>query len=171
MDSLTIYKKADKLVQSFGTRNPIEIAKGRGIEVTFVDYFNTLLGLYTCQYRKRAMYISNTIDESLTRIVAGHELGHDAFHRDFAKNGLTEFEIFRMKQMPIEYEVNAFASHILLDTEECIQLARNGYPIWDIARMMNSEINLLLIKFQELIKLGYDFKMPVTPTSDFLKNI
>ena len=42
MDSLTIYKKADKLVQSFGTRNPIEIAKGRGIEVTFVDYFVTI---------------------------------------------------------------------------------------------------------------------------------
>ena len=36
---------------------------------------------------------------------------------------------------------------------------------------MNSEINLMLIKLQEMSRLGYNIRVPFEPKSDFFKNI
>lgn len=83
---------------------------------------------------------------------------------------LQEFELFRMRS-GTEYEANAFAAHVLIDTDECLAYARDGYDVVQIAKMMNSEINLMLIKLQELIRLGYDLRLPMEPRSDFFKNI
>ena len=82
-----------------------------------------------------------------------------------------EFEIFNMRKDRTEYEANAFASHILLDTDECLEYIRNGYDIVTISKIMNTEVNLLLIKCQELIRLGYNFRMPMEAQGDFLKNV
>ena len=117
------------------------------------------------------MLLNNRMDEYLTQMVAGHELGHDIYHRDLAKGkGLQEFELFRMHNTT-EYVANAFAAHVLIDTEECLEYARNGYDVVQMAQAMNSEINLMLIKLQELIRLGYPLQLPVEPRSDFFKNI
>ena len=70
-----------------------------------------------------------------------------------------------------EYEANAFAAHLLIDTNECLEYARNGYDVVQIARAMNSEINLMLIKLQEMSRLGYNIRVPFEPKSDFFKNI
>lgn len=105
-------------------------------------------------------------------MVIAHELGHDAEHRDRAKeskDGLKEFTLFQMKDTT-EYEANAFASHILLDNEEVYDLARSGYDVVQIAQQMGSDINLMLIKLQEMNKLGYDFNIPYDPDSRFSEN-
>ena len=83
---------------------------------------------------------------------------------------MREFELFRM-QSSTEYEANAFAAHLLIDTDECLEYAREGYDVVQIARMMNSEINLMLIKLQELIRLGYNLRLPMEPRNDFFKKI
>ena len=80
------------------------------------------------------------------------------------------FELFRM-QSTTEYEANAFAAHTLIDTDECMELARNGYDIVQMSQIMNSEINLMLIKLQEMNRLGYNLRLPMEPRSDFFKNI
>lgn len=117
------------------------------------------------------MFLNDRMDEYLTQMVAGHELGHDVFHRDLAKGeGLREFELFRMTSTT-EYEANAFCAHILIDSNECFEYARNGYDVVTIAKLMNSEINLMLIKLQEMIRLGYDLRLPMEPRSDFFKSI
>lgn len=171
IDSAEIYKKANNLVQMHGTRNTITLAKYSNIMVIPVDYFTNLLGMYVFRWKHRVMFLNSKMDDYLTLMVAGHELGHDAYHRELAKGeGMKEFELFRMKSS-IEYEANAFAAHILIDTDECLEYARNGYDVVQIAKMMNSEINLMLIKLQELIRLGYDIRVPFEPRSDFFKNI
>ena len=127
--------------------------------------------MYTYRWRTRAIFLNNRMDETLTQMVCGHEIGHDIYHRELAKNdGLKEFELFRMYNST-EYEANAFASHILINTEECLELALNGYDVVQMAKMMNSEINLLLIKLQEMAKLGYELRLSMTPQGDFFKNI
>ncbi len=40
-----------------------------------------------------------------------------------------------------------------------------------ISNMLNSHINLLLIKMQKINKMGYDFNVPHLPEGDFLKKI
>lgn len=171
IDSEGIYRKANLTVNRFGTRDPIQIAKERGVEVIYTSDFKNLLGMYTYQWRKRAIFLNDRMDEYLTLMVAAHELGHDTYHRELAKDGgFKEFELFRMTNQT-EYEANAYAAHILIDTEECLELARSGYDVVHIAKAMNSEINLMLIKIQEMIRLGYDLRLPMSPQSDFFKNI
>ena len=171
IDSVGIYKKANNLVQKHGTRNTLILAKESGIDVVPVDCFDDLLGMYSCRWKHRVMFLNARMDEYLTLMVAGHELGHDIYHRELAKGeGLREFELFRM-QSTTEYEANAFAAHTLIDTKECLEYARDGYDIVQISKMMNSEINLMLIKLQELIRLGYNLRLPMQPQSDFFKNI
>ena len=53
-------------------------------------------------------------------------------------------------QSSTEYEANAFAAHVLIDTDECLRICREGYDVVQLAKAMNSEINLMLIKLQEL---------------------
>lgn len=171
IDSVGIYKKANNLVQMHGTRDAIKLATYSGVEVFPVDYFTNLLGMYVYQWRHRAIFLNNRMDEYLTQMVTGHELGHDIYHRELAKGeGMREFELFRMKSAT-EYEANAFAAHLLIDTDECLEYARNGYDVVQIARAMNSEINLMLIKLQELQRMGYHIRVPFEPKSDFFKNI
>lgn len=171
INSEDIYRKAGLAVSRFGTRDPIKIAGESGVEIIFTDGFKNLLGMYAYQWRKRAIILNSRMDDYLTLMVAAHELGHDTFHRELAKDGrFKEFELFRMKDSA-EYEANAFAAHILIDTEECLELAHSGYDVVHIAKAMNSEINLMLIKIQELIRLGYELRLPMSPQSDFFKNI
>lgn len=171
IDSVGIYKKANSLVQMHETRNTIKLAQASGVEVIQVNYFNDLLGMYVYRWKHRAMFLNDRMDEYLMQMVAGHELGHDAYHRELAKGeGMKEFELFRM-QSSTEYEANAFAAHLLIDTDDCLDYVRNGYDVVQIAKAMNSEINLMLIKLQELNRLGYHLRIPFEPRSDFFKNI
>lgn len=171
IDSVGIYKKANNLVQQHGIRNTIKLAKYTGVEVIPVDGFANLLGMYVYRWKHRAMFLNNRMDEYLSLMVAGHELGHDVYHRELAKgDGIREFELFRM-QSATEYEANAFAAHLLIDTDECLDYARDGLDVVQIAKAMNSEINLMLIKLQELVRLGYNIRVPFEPRSDFFKNI
>ena len=85
------------------------------------------------------MLLNGRMDEYLTQMIAGHEMGHDIYHRNLS-NGTDhqEFELFRMKDAT-EYEINALAARLLIDADECLEYVRNGYDAVQIAS--NSEIN------------------------------
>ena len=70
-----------------------------------------------------------------------------------------------------EYEANAFASHLLLDTDEMLEYAHRGYGAVEVAQLKGGDINLVLIKLAELNKLGYDLRMPTEPDGCFFKKI
>lgn len=172
MDSFTLYQKANSLVRQCGTRDPEKIAGEIGITIYPMDSKN-LLGMYTCRWNHRMIFVNPHMDHYLRKMVIAHEIGHDSEHRDIAKksqNGLKEFMLFKMKDNT-EYEANAFGSHILLDNDEIYRYAQEGYDVVQIARIMNSDINLMLIKMQEMNKLGYDFRLPTNPDSRFFRKI
>lgn len=171
MDSIAIYRQAENLVQRCGTRNALQIADDIGVWVYYEASFGDLLGMYTVRWNHRLMFLNPKMDDYLLQMVAAHELGHDARHRDLAKaEGMKEFVLFRMKDNT-EYEANAFASHILLDNDEVYSMARQGYDVVQIARALGSDINLMLIKMQEMNKLGYNFHVPFEPDSRFFRRI
>lgn len=173
MDSYAIYRKANTLVRQTGTRDSEKIAREIGIWIYNEPAFDDLLGMYTFRWNHRLIFLNPRMDSYLRQMVIAHELGHDSEHRDRAKaskNGLQEFTLFQMKDTT-EYEANAFASHILLDNDEVYSLARSGYDVVQISQMLGSDINLMLIKLQEMNKMGYDFKIPYDPDSRFFKKI
>lgn len=54
---------------------------------------------------------------------------------------------------------------------EVYNLARQGYDVVQIAQMMYSNINLMLIKMQEMNKLDYDLRIPYDPDSRFFRKM
>lgn len=68
-----------------------------------------------------------------------------------------------------EYEANVFAAHLLLDEAEVHRLAEEGYDIVSLAKMLHTDINLLLIKLHEMQKKGYAMRLPEKPRANFLE--
>ena len=70
-----------------------------------------------------------------------------------------------------EYEANAFAAHLLMDTDAVYAELKEGCDEFTLAQKMNCNINLTLIKLQEMAKLGYDIRPSDSVDSQFLKKI
>ncbi len=170
MDSYEIYRHANELVQHHGTNDPIRLCKDMGIKRMDVPDFTTLLGMYTYRWKHRIILMNPNINRTLYRMVLAHEIGHDQQHRHLAAgDGLQEFQMFHITDMT-EYEANAYASHILIDDTEMVELFKAGYDIATVAKMLHVNVNLLLIKTQELNRMGRDFKLPYTPDARFFRN-
>lgn len=154
-----IVKKANKIVDLCGTRDPHRIARELGVEILYYP-FNRQRGAYKVIMRNRFMFIKDNLHPVMEKIVLLHELGHDSLHREEATQvgGFKEFNIFDMRQSRMEYEANIFASQISLPDDEILEYIENGYDIQQIARAMHSDINLVALKTDTLIAQGYRFR-------------
>ena len=152
-----IYKKANSIVKSCGTRDTLKIARELGIHLHFLDNLNDLLGMYTYRHKERHILLNSNMEYLIMQMVCGHEIGHDTFHRDM-----------RTKH---EYEANAFASHLIIDDDELIDLMKQDYDVVQLSAAMGTNINLMLIKLNELNRMGWQLNLPYVPHSDFLKNV
>jgi len=172
LDSYKIFKQANDLVRQCRTRNAEYIIEDLGIQIYYEDGFSDLLGMYTFRWNHRMIFMNARINSYLKQMVLAHELGHDQRHRDIAKAGkpLKEFNLFSMKDTT-EYEANAFAAHILLENDEVYTLAKQGYDVVSIAKILNADINLMLIKLQEMNRLEYEFKIPMRGDPYFFRKI
>jgi len=102
------------------------------------------------------------------RTICAHELGHDRLHQHLAKDkALQEFMLYDMRSRP-EYEANIFAGELLIDDDEVLALVEDGYDVCQIADELGEDMNLVLIKIDELRKQGHDLSVPYRPASDFL---
>ncbi len=157
------------MVKQTGTRNPMKIASEIGVMLRYSEELDKLLGLYTYRWKHRIILLNDKMEEIMARMVCAHELGHDALHRDIAKgDGLKEFVLFNMKDTT-EYEANAFATHLIIDDDDIYSMSKDKYDVVQMAKMLNVNINLVLIKLQELNKLGYDFRVSCEADSFFFR--
>jgi Zn-dependent peptidase ImmA (M78 family) len=139
------------MVKQTGTRNPMKIASEIGVMLRYSEELDKLLGLYTYRWKHRIILLNDKMEEIMARMVCAHELGHDALHRDIAKGeGLKEFVLFNMKDTT-EYEANAFAAHLIIDDDDIYSMSKEKYDVVQMAKMLNVNINLVLIKLQELL--------------------
>lgn len=169
IDSFYIYSKATEMVKQTGTRNPMKIASEIGVMLRYSEELDKLLGLYTYRWKHRIILLNDKMEEIMARMVCTHELGHDALHRDIAKgDGLKEFVLFNMKDTT-EYEANAFAAHLIIDDDDIYSMSKDKYDVVQMAKMLNVNINLVLIKLQELNKLGCNFRVPCEADSFFFR--
>lgn len=164
-----ISEKALALISKYETRNPFEIAKALGVHILWTDEFTKLKGMYMIMKRNRFIVLNSNLDERTASIVCAHELGHDQLHRELAKlGGLQEFVLYDMSTRP-EYEANIFAASLLLDESEMLDLIYNyNYDAEQIARTMNSDINLVALKAAELTTKGHQLKK-LEAKANFLK--
>lgn len=167
-----IYRKANQIVQKSGTQDALQIARNSGIYLHFVEGFKNLLGMYTYQQKERHILLNANMDDILMNMVCAHEIGHDTLHREKAKGKsvLSEFVLFDMRTA-VEYEANAFAAHVLIDDDELAFYLQQGYDMAQLSAAMNTNINLMLIKLNEMNRMGKNYNLPYVPSADFFKNI
>ena len=55
------------------------------------------------------------------------------------------------------------------DYSSYYSMSKEKYDVVQMAKMLNVNINLVLIKLQELNKLGYDFRVPCEADSFFFR--
>ena len=160
MTGKMLSKVGASLVRRFGTRDPFQIAKELGISVLLCEDFGSLKGMYRVVKRNRFIFLNKDLGDRMLRIVCAHELGQ--------ANSLHEFMLYDMTTRP-EYEANIVAAEILIDNEELLDyIYTYRYSAEQIARAMDTDINLVALKIAHLAELGYDLR-PVNHRSDFLR--
>ena len=75
IQTLEIVKKANRLVNELGTRNPHRMARELGIAVIPLD-FKRQRGAYKVLMRNRFIFIKSDLHPVMENIVMFHEIGH-----------------------------------------------------------------------------------------------
>lgn len=164
-----IFNLAESLRKKYDTRDPFAIAKELGVNIIFRNDFLNLKGMYKVILRNRYIFINSNLPLEMQHLVCAHELGHDLLHRVYLKSSIfQEFVLYDMKSKP-EYEANIFASELLLDDEVVYSCFKEGFDVYQVASMLGVDINLLLIKVNELHKRKSELKSLGLPKSNFLK--
>ena len=154
-----IVKIVNKLIDRCGTRDPYKVAKELGINIIYRN-FDKQRGAYKVILKNRFVFLKNGMHPVVEQIVLWHEIGHDVLHRQeaVAVGGFKEFNIFDMRDQRMEYEANMFAAQIALPDDEILEYIYGGYDVGQIARAMDSDINLVALKVSELNTRGYRFR-------------
>ena len=152
-------RMAVRVLRRYGTRSPDRLAQEMGI-IVMPRPFVKQKGAYKVIERNRFIFIKEDLPPVMHDIVLLHEIGHDTLHRHEAVStgGFQEFNIFDMGNRRMEYEANIFAAQISLPDDEILEYIYQGYDVGQIARAMDSDINLVALKVAELNRQGYSFR-------------
>lgn len=167
-----IYKKANSIVRSCGTRDTLKIARELGIYVHYIDTLNDLLGMYTYRHKERHILLNsgwNTWSCRWSAVMKSDMMCSTAIlpRKEMPCRSLL---LFDMRSKP-EYEANAFAAHLIIDNDELVEYMQEGYDEVQLSAMMGTNINLMLIKLNEMNRMGWGLNLPYVPHADFLKQI
>lgn len=165
--ALSIYQTAEELVRQCGSRDPSIIADALGIEILYNE-FEKLLGAYTRLLGRRFIVLNSNLSQEMYNIVLAHEIGHDCLHSDDSSS----FQEFTMvcKSGTLEYEANSFCSHLLISNDNFFEAALSGNTVENIAACLSVDPNIVLIKGNELAKMGYKINNCDDYNSCFLRN-
>lgn len=165
------YKKisdtAHVLVKKFSSRDPFFIAEGLGIHIMYVP-LNRLKGVYKVIENSSFIILNQNNGDKLNKIVCAHELGHHALHRELAKNEIISESVIYDTSRKRELEANIFACQLLIDDETVIEYIKEGLDTEKIAKLTETDPNIIAIKCGLLRQNGYDF-IPQEYNTLFLK--
>ena len=160
-----------RLIRRYHTNDPFEIAAALDITVMERSDFQRQKGAFKVVLHNSFIFINATMSDEMKRIVCAHELGHALLHRSLGKTQecLMEFELFNITNST-EYEANLFAANLLLDDQTIESLIRDGFDIVQIARSLGTNVNLLLLKLQQMNDDNH-LHLPDMPSRNFLGTI
>jgi Zn-dependent peptidase ImmA (M78 family) len=165
-----IKKRVRTIIKHTGTRDPLKIAAAQGIAVRVKDLGGSVAAYYFCQSRIRNIVLSSSLDEQSVKIIAAHELGHDALHRGFLKNGATCEKGLFSSNAPLELEANLFAAELLIDSREVFRLlSERELSFFEIAAALGVPPELLDFKLRLLSDKNIHLLSPITAKGNYLK--
>ena len=167
MDSTFIHQKANELVLRAGSRDLRTIAKTVEMDVTEIP-FDAISGFFTFKWDIYHVFINATLDKQTKQMVCGYALSRYAEAYLFP-NRVSHSMNFISPAHLVEYEANAFSSHLMLDSEEVYRLTKLGYDVQQIAMMTKRHLHTILVKLLALYHMGYDMTHYYSLHSEFLQ--
>ena len=160
-----------RLIRKFKCNDPFELAEALDIDVMERADFKRQKGAFKVILNDSFIFINANLSDEMKRLVCAHELGHALLHRSLGKSesGLMEFELFNITNTT-EYEANLFAANLLLDETIIEELISDGYDVVQIARQLGTNVNLLLLKLQQMND-DNRLRLPDMPDRNFLGTI
>lgn len=163
-----------KLIRTYRTRDPFRLARELDIHVMMRSDFGRQKGAFALVVNVPFIFINDRLSDQMQRIVCAHELGHALLHRALlAKMDgrlICEMELFDIRT-DMEYEANAFAAGLLIDETQLEEYIRDGYDMVQMARALDTNVNLLMIRMIELRRPEEQLDLPFIPERDFLGHI
>lgn len=133
-DYKIVKREASNLLSRYGLTeppiNPVDIARGEGIEVNFVKFkgkFSDVSGFYDPQ--ENVIFVNKEEFPLRQTFTIAHELGHAKLHADWVKSD--DYLLFwrdparNNSSDPYEKEANAFAASLLLPRKVLDRYYRN----------------------------------------------
>ncbi|WP_147370833.1 ImmA/IrrE family metallo-endopeptidase [Fusobacterium polymorphum] len=139
-----ILKLINDLYFEFGTKNPLRLCKGLGIEVVSANI--EMKGLYTEVFSSKLIIIQNLLDDFAKLFVIGHELFHALEHDCEQVRFFREYTSFKTNLY--EEEANYFATHLLEDCipfhllEDCIPFHQDEIADLEIAEELEKYLDI-----------------------------
>ena len=169
MDSAFIHQAANELVQNVGTRNIKRIERSYSLDISETSRIKDMLGFLSLHFEKPLILINSHLDLQTKQMVCGYALGHYLAHQILMDlHTLDKFLVITDKHICL-YEPNAFASHLMLDSEEVYQMTKRKMNAAQIATAKRIHVNLVLVKLLELHHLGYDLRHYYAQHHAFIK--
>lgn len=119
------------LVGKFKTRDPFDLCDYHKIEVLFRD-LGAIRGMFYLSYRKKMIFINESLHSLIRRQVCSHELGHALLHSHINTIFLDKSTYFVVNKL--EIEANIFAAELLISDKDIEQYYGTGCDINYIAK-------------------------------------
>lgn len=169
------YEIAQEILRkSGGSRDPDEICKCLGIELTEEFDLVNLKGMYSSAGHHRTIFLHSRLTGYLRRFVLAHEIAHDQIpeHRLQSRDTPHQDVQFFGGTNSTEREANSVAAHVLIDDKEMLNLIYEGKNIQTVAMELYVPEDLLLIELEDYRKMHPDFiiNLPRTSRGNYLKD-
>ena len=151
---LRIAALAEALCEKHGTRNPFELAEADGVILRFCPEFQTLRGMYKVILGQRFVFLNGNMKRREARQVLAHELGHDALHREMARDTIVQDHFLLDMTLKPEYEANLFAAQLLYEDDKVLALLRGGKSASECAALLGAPMPLFELKMKILQEKG-----------------
>lgn len=166
-----IFKDSQKIIESFGTRDPREILEGRNVKIIPFSTDTKVLGMFKIIKRNSFVFYNPYVDKRIQNMVFAHELGHEIYHKDMAKDlDMIEYELFDINS-EMELEANIFACHLLIDEEKLLDDIKQGYTYNQLASLYDVNVNLMIFKLNEMHRMGLPIKKENPANPRFFNDI
>lgn len=156
------------LKQEHHWKDPYTLADLMDITIKEVDFYDQK-GIFIKLMDKKYIFLNTNLCPELKNIVLYHELGHNVLHiDDMPEIGFSDSDLFHKSSNRMEYEANLFAAELSLDDDEVLDMCVSNNDIYQIAKALDSDINLVALKVDLLRKKGHKLGK-VEHKNDFLK--
>lgn len=152
-----IISTSEESVKLAGSRKLHDIAASRGIDIRYKD-LGGLMGLYKYYDKNNRFITLNQNNDVPAQTVTGyHELGHDIYDQDIAKDILLHDFRIDMRD-PIELRANMFAAETQLEDYKILTYISEDLTIEQMAIATGTYWDYIAIKLELLRYKGYELK-------------